>query len=350
MSLETLLADLCAVPAPSGAESELADLLQDRWEPRCAEVRRDTIGNVIARVGGSGPRVLLQAHMDQVGYVVRHITEDGFLLLDTAQGDRRTGPERRHPVGQPVRVLTRDGAWLDGLLTASSGHVLTAKQREQHELGFNDFWVELGLSSRDALIDAGVHVGAPVIFSAPARRVGDLLIGPAMDNRVGLALMDALIDTENLACELWLIATTQEENGLHGARALVREERFEAAIALDVGLAGDIPAVEEREYGTKLGAGPIVVHRDTGIIYDRTLSQHLLALAREHDVPAQDGLFAGYGSDGLALAEGGSPTSLVTVATRYTHTAFETIDPDDLETTAALLRLLVTNPLPARRR
>jgi len=343
MDVAKLLAELCAVPAPSGAEAELADLLHERWAPRCEEVRRDPIGNLVARVGGSGPRVLLQAHMDQVGYVVRHVTDDGFLLLDTAQGDRRTGPERRHPVGQPVRILTRGGSWLDGQLTASSGHVLTAKQREQHELGFNDFWVEAGMT-KDALVAAGVHVGAPVIFSAPTRRVGDLLVGPAMDNRVGLALMDAAIEFDDLACELWLIATTQEENGLHGARALVREERFAAAIALDVGLAGDIPAVEEREYGTRLGAGPIVVHRDTGIIYDRLLTQHLLGLG----VPAQDGLFAGYGSDGLALAEAGSPTALVTVATRYTHTAFETIDPRDLDTTVELLRAFLTAPLPAR--
>ncbi|WP_028066898.1 M42 family metallopeptidase [Solirubrobacter soli] len=341
--MEELLAELCAVPAPSGAEHELAALLTARWGPRCAELRRDPIGNVIARVGGSGPRVLLQAHMDQVGYVVRHITDDGFVLLDTAQGDRRTGPERRHPVGQPVRILTRGGSWLDGILTASSGHVLTAKQRDTHELSFNDFWVELGMS-RAAILAAGVHVGAPVIFSAPTRRVGGLLIGPAMDNRVGLALMDAALDFSDLACELWLIATTQEENGLHGARALIREEGFAAAIALDVGLAGDIPAVEEREYGTRLGAGPIVVHRDTGIIYDRILTQHLLGLG----VPAQDGLFAGYGSDGLALAEAGSPTALVTVATRYTHTAFETIDPRDLDTTVELLRAFLTSPLPDR--
>ena len=347
MDVVNLLAELCAVPAPSGAESELADLLQERWEPRCAEVRRDPIGNVIARVGGSGPRVLVQAHMDQVGYVVRHITDDGFVLLDTAQGDRRTGPERRHPIGQPVRVLTRGGSWLEGMLTASSGHVLTAKQRETHELGFNDFWVELGMG-KAAIVAAGVHVGAPVIFSAPARRVGDLLIGPAMDNRVGLALMDAALDFTDLACELWLIATTQEENGLHGARALVREEGFAAAIALDVGLAGDIPAVEEREYGTRLGAGPIVVHRDTGIIYDRLLTQHFFALAKANAIPIQDGLFAGYGSDGLALAEAGSPTSLVTVATRYTHTAFETIHPADLTATLELLRLLLTSDLPAR--
>ncbi|HWK29162.1 MAG TPA: hypothetical protein VNS09_21550 [Solirubrobacter sp.] len=343
----TFLEELCAVPAPSGAEGPLAERLAERWGTRCEDVRLDAVGNVVARVGGAGPRVLLQAHMDQVGYVVRHVTDDGFLLLDGAQGDRRMGPEHRHPVGQPVRVLTRGGDYLDGLLAAASGHVLTAKQREESKLGYDDFWVELGLGDRAAVLAAGVHVGAPVVFSGPVRRVGALLAGPAMDNRAGLALMDALIGTEDLTCELWLAATVQEENGLHGARALTG--RFDAAIALDVGLTGDIPAVDAREYATKLGGGPIAVHRDTGIIYDRALTQHLLALARARGIPAQDGLFASYGSDGLALAESGSPTALLTVPTRYTHTAFETIDPRDLDAAAALLRALVTSPQPPRR-
>lgn len=348
MDVATLLIELCAVPAPSGAEGELAALLTRRWAPRCEEVRRDAVGNVVARVGGTGPRVLLQAHMDQVGYLVRHVTSDGLVLLDTSQGDRRMGPERRHPVGQPVKVLLRDDAWLEGVLTASSGHVLTAKQREADKLAFDDFWVELGLPSREAVLAAGVHIGSPVVFAAPARRIGGLLVGPSMDDRVGLAVMDALIGTDALACELWLAATVQEENGLHGARALAAAERFDAAIALDVGLTGDIPAVDDREYSTRLGAGPIAVHRDTGIVYDRILTQHLLALARDAGIAAQDGLFAGYGSDGLALAESGSPTALLTVPTRYTHTAFETVHPDDLAGTVELLRLLVTRSLPAR--
>src|SRR3954452_8051369 len=114
MDLSNRLTELCAVPAPSGAEHELATLLQERWAARCEDVRRDAVGNVIARVGGSGPRVLVQAHMDQVGYVVRYVTEDGFVLLDPSQGDRRTGPERRHPVGQPAKVLARDGTWYEG--------------------------------------------------------------------------------------------------------------------------------------------------------------------------------------------------------------------------------------------
>jgi endoglucanase len=346
--LTEVLADFCAVPAPSGAESELADLLQRRWSERGAQVRRDPVGNLVARVGGSGPRVLVQAHMDQVGYVVRHVTEDGYMLLDGSQGDRRTGPERRHPIGQPVKALTRDGTWLDGMIAASSGHVLTVEQREKDKLAYDDFWVELGLGDRDAVLAAGLHVGAPVVFSAPVQRIGDLLVGPSMDNRAGLALMDALLGTEGLACELWLGATVQEENGLHGARALALAERFDAAVALDVGLVGDIPTVSEKEYGTALGDGPIVVHRDTGIVYDRPLSQHLVRLGGGRGIPVQDGLFAGYGSDGLAIAETGSPTALLTVGCRYTHTAFETVHPRDLEAAADLLRAFVTSPLPAR--
>ncbi|MDA0142335.1 M42 family metallopeptidase [Solirubrobacter deserti] len=346
--LTEVLAAFCAVPAPSGAESGLADLLQRRWSERGADVRRDRVGNLVARVGGEGPQVLVQAHMDQVGYVVRYIADEGFLLLDGSQGDRRNGPERRHPVGQPVRALTRDGSWLDGMIAASSGHVLTPEQREKDKLAYDDFWVELGLGSREAVRAAGVHIGAPVVFSAPVQRVGELLVGPSMDNRVGLALMDALIGTEDLACELWLGATVQEENGLHGARALALAERFDAAIALDVGLVGDIPTVNEKEFGTRLGEGPIVVHRDSGIVYDRTLSQHLVALAERNSLPIQDGLFAGYGSDGLAIAQSGSPTALLTVGCRYTHTAFETVHPGDLEAAAELLRQLVTTPFPDR--
>lgn len=351
MDLATLVAELCAVPAPSGAEAELADLLQRRWAPRCREVRRDAVGNLIALAGGAGPRLLVQAHMDQVGYLVRHVTEDGFLLLDGSQGDRRMGPERRHPVGQPVRALARDGTWVEGLLAAASGHVLTAEQRDEHRLGYDDFWVEVGLPSRETVLGAGLHVGSPVVFAAPVRRVGELLVGPSMDDRVGLAIMDALLDAVvegELGCELWLAATVQEENGLHGARALAHAERFDAVVALDVGLVGDIPAVKEREHGTRLGTGPIAVHRDTGIVYDRLLTQRLLALGRGQGLPVQDGLFAGYGSDGLALAQSGSPTALLTVPTRYTHTAFETVHPRDLEFTVELLRALVTSPLPIR--
>ena len=309
MDLTALLAELCAVPAPTGAETELADLLQDRWTPRCAEVRRDGVGNVIARVGGSGPRVLVQAHMDQIGYVVRHITDEGFLLLDGAQGDRRNGPERRHHVGQPVKALARDGAWVEGLLAAASGHVLTAEQREEHRIGYDDFWVELGLRDRASVVALGLHVGSPVVFSGADAQIGELLVGPSMDNRVGLAVDGRPARRRHRrgarAASCGSRRRSRRRTACTAPSRSPATDHFDAAIALDVGLVGDVPGVSERQYATRLGDGPIAVHRDTGIIYDRTLTMHLLdARAATQDLPAQDGLFAGYGSDGLAL---GSP-------------------------------------------
>jgi putative aminopeptidase FrvX len=194
------------------------------------------MGNLIARVGGSGPRV--QAHMDHVGYVVRHVAEDGFVLLDGSQGDRRSGPERQLPIGQPVKALTRHGTWLDGMIAASAGNVLTVAQRKEGQARLGRL-----LRRARARLTRGRARSRPAHRRArrlvpPMQRLADLLVGPSMDNRVGLALIDALLGTENLACEVWLGATAQEENGLHGARALALAERF----ALDVGLVGDIPS------------------------------------------------------------------------------------------------------------
>ena len=332
-------------PRRRAPRCELADLLERRWAPRCRAVRRDPIGNVVARVGGSGPRVLLQAHMDQVGYVVRHVTDDGFLLLDTRPGrppDRAGAPAPGRAAGPRAHAAT--ATWLDGLIAAASGHVLTAEQRESTSSASTTSGSSSGSAPRRACSTPACTSARRSSSPRPTRALGELLVGPAMDNRVGLALMDALIDVaDELACELWLGATVQEENGLHGARALALAERFDAAIALDVGLVGDIPAVDETRVRDPPRRRPDrrpPRHRD----HLRPHAHPAPAGARPRaGIPAQDGLFAGYGSDGLALAETGSPTALLTVATRYTHTAFETIHTGDLAATVALLRAFVTS-------
>jgi len=222
------VAAFCELTGPSGCEGDVAAFLRERWAGRVEEVREDGIGNLLFRVGGTGPRLLLHAHMDEIGYVVRHITEDGFLLLDSAQGRRREGPERRYMVGQPAQVVGRDGVVARGIFAAASGHVLTRAQPESERLDWDEFFVDLGLASRDEALATGLHVGAPVVFDVPTRRVGHHLVGRAMDDRVMLAVMDLLLGELTggaLACELWLGATVQEESGLHGAAALAASGR-----------------------------------------------------------------------------------------------------------------------------
>jgi tetrahedral aminopeptidase len=340
-----LVEELCAIPGPTGHEDLVREWLRSRWEGRVAEWHEDAVGNVLCRVGGSGPRLLVQAHMDEIGFVVRYITPGGFLLLDTAQGPRRQSPDRRYMVGQVAQVVGRHGVVAEGVFGAATGHVLTQTQMDKAHIGYDDFFVDIGARSRAEAEERGVHVGAAVIWSWPARRIGSRIAGKAMDDRVLLAVMDLLLDQldhQALRYELWFGATVQEENGLHGARALAHNHRFDAMVALDVGLVGDVPTVEEKEYDAHLGGGPTLVHKDASVNYDKRLLWRLADAARAADVRYQHGVYANYGSDAVAFIDHGTPAVLIGVPCRYTHSAFEMVEESDIAATVRLLRAFVS--------
>jgi tetrahedral aminopeptidase len=347
--LLNLLRTVCGIPGPTGHEAAVRDWLRTRWEPRMLAWQTDPVGNVLCRIGGEGPRLLIQAHMDEIGFVVRYITAEGFLLLDTAQGPRRQSPDRRYMVGQAAQVVGRHGVVAEGVFAAGTGHVLTGPQMDKGHIDYDDFFVDIGARSRAEAEERGVHVGAAVIWDWPVRRLGTRLAGKAMDDRMLLAVMDMLldrIDPTQLRYDLWFGATVQEENGLHGARALGRLERFDAAIALDVGLVGDTPTTSEREFNTRLGGGPTLVHKDAGINYDKRLIWQLADLATTHAIPFEHGVFANFGSDAIAFLDAGIPAVLLAVPTRYTHSAFEMVEERDIYATVELLARFVVTPAP----
>lgn len=342
-----LLQELCELPAPSGQEEAVRVWLRERWRGRMAEWREDGVGNILCRVGGNGPRLLVAAHMDEIGFVVRHVTERGFILLDTAQGARRLSPDRRFMIGQHAQIVGRHGVVAEGIFATASGHTLTQPQLDKPHLDFNDFFVDIGARSRMEVEERGVHVGAGVIWYAPTRRFGARIVGKAMDDRMLLAIMDMMLDDlkmNELRYDLWFGATVQEEGGLHGAKALAHAERFAVVFALDVGLVGDVPTVVESEYATHLGGGPTLVHKDGSIHYDRRLLWRVADVAKAHGIPFQHGVYANYGSDGSAFYDHGSMALLIGTPTRYTHTATEMVDENDVIATARLLRAFATTP------
>jgi putative aminopeptidase FrvX len=342
-----VLRELCDIPAPSGCEAAVKDYLRQRWQPLCETFQVDAVGNVLAKVGGRGPKVLIQAHMDEIGFVVRSISDDGFLWLDTAQGPRRQSPDRRYMIGQTAQVLGRHGVAARGIFAAASGHTMTQAQVDKAHLGFEDVFVDIGVTSRREAEMFGVHVGSPVIWYRPLQRVGRYLSGKAMDDRMPLAIMDQLLHDSNraaLGCELWFGATVQEENGLHGARAMGVRGQFDMVLALDVGLTGDIPTVGLREYDARLGGGPTLVHKDAAIQYDRRLLWHCADLAAQEGIAYQHGVYANYGSDGVGFIDTNIPALLIGIPTRYTHTAFEMIDPSDVHATVRLLQAFIQHP------
>lgn len=328
-----LIKTLTELSGPVGQEEPVIEVVEQLWQEAGATTERTAVNNLIGRVGGKGPKVLLVAHADELTYLVRAIHPDGFLLLANGQGWGRTTSLRdAFTIGQRVRVLSRSGE-IPGVIATVTGHLATLALPEPTELTWNDFWVDTGLSA-EVLRSRGVTPGTRVIWEATTERFGDKVIGKALDDRVPLAVLTELLRRvvpDELGCTLALGCTVQEEVGLVGASALAARERYDAAIALEVGLTSDIPGADRTAVPTKLGGGPMLVHKDSMVHYSYKLTQRLEAVASSAGIPIQHAVFGSFGSDGAAFMKADIPAALVAFPTRYTHTPFEMAHMADIE-------------------
>ena len=275
----------------------------------------------------------MAAHVDELCYLVRAIDPRGFLWLANGQAwQRTTSFSNGFAIGQRVRVLARSGE-IPGVIGSVTGHVATLSQPEPRELNWYDFWVDTGLSARE-LRDAGVTPGTRVIWEATTDRFGPHIVGKALDDRACLAILTEVIrrvPAAEMKWQLTLACTVQEEIGLVGASAIGNREEFDAAIVVEIGLAGDIPGVGESMMPVHLGGGPILVHKDAQVHYDYNLTASLEQTAAENGIPIQHAVFGSFGSDGGALMKSDIPSALVAFPARYTHTPFETAHLGDME-------------------
>ncbi|MCL4508700.1 MAG: M20/M25/M40 family metallo-hydrolase [Chloroflexi bacterium] len=345
-SLSELVSVLTGLSGPSGEEGPVLAVLAELWQREGVTLEHTAIGNLVGRAGGAGPSLLFIAHADELCYFVRAIDSGGFLWLANGQAWMRTVSVHHRFIGAPVRVLTPTGP-LPGFVAAVTGH-LTTFLREPSESTWNDLWVDTGLSKRE-LQERGVQPGTRVVWDVQTRQVGHHLTGKAFDDRAGLAIITEVLRRAPQSERHWnlsVAATIQEEIGLVGATALATQEHPKAAIILESGLAGDIPEVGELLMPARLGAGPILVHKDAMVHYHYDLTLHLEQTAVASSVPVQRAVFGGYGSDGTAFAKADVPPALVAFPTRYTHSPFETVHLRDLEATTQLLCTLLRSEPP----
>ena len=328
-----LIKKLTELSGPVGQEDQVVDVVEQLWQKGGAKTERTAVNNLIGRVGGEGPKVLLVAHADELTYLVRAIHPDGFLFLANGQGWGRTTSFRdAFTIGQRVRVMSRTGE-IPGVIATVTGHLASLAMHEPRELTWNDFWVDTGLSWAE-LRTRGVTPGTRIIWEATTEQFGNKVTGKALDDRVPLAVLTEVlrrVSPDELGCNLTLGCTVQEEVGLIGAFALAAREQFDAAVALEVGLTSDIPAVSDLAVPTRLGEGPMLVHKDSLVHYDYKLTQRLEKVAAEANIPIQHAVFGSFGSDGAAFMKADVPSALVAFPTRYTHTPFEMGDMADIE-------------------
>lgn len=328
-----LIKSLTELHGPVGQEHAVLDFIEPLWQEAGAQTERTRLGNLLGRGGGNGPKLALVAHADELCYLVRAIGPGGFLWLANGQGwEYSTSVRNWFTVGQRVQVLARSGP-LPGVIASTTGHLATLALPEPHALTWNDFWVDTGLSHAELRV-RGVTPGTRVVWDAETFRLGPHVVGKALDDRVLLAVITEVlrrVPPAERAWDLTLACTIQEEVGVIGSSALVTHEQFDAAIALEIGPAGDIPGVDERAMPVRLGEGPVLVHKDALVHYDYTLTAVLEQTASRAGIPIQHAVFGSIGSDGSALMRANIPTALVAFPARYTHSPFETGHLGDIE-------------------
>ncbi|MBI3947845.1 MAG: M42 family metallopeptidase [Armatimonadetes bacterium] len=337
---QQLLKELTEAHGVPGYESEVCALVRRYLEPLGA-IGRDRIGSLICRQGDSGPRVMLAGHMDEIGFMVSHITGEGYLKF------LPLGGWWNHVLlGQRVIVKARQGDLL-GVLGAKPPHMLRGEERSK-VMDRNDMYIDLGITSKEEVEQLGVRPGDPVVPDASFQVManGKAYVGKAFDDRVGVALV---IDTLRHFLEaprpnrLFGVATVQEEVGCRGARTSAEVVKPDVAIVLETDLCGDVPGIKPEESTVKLGGGPSLFLLDTRMVPNHRLRDLVVDTARELEIPLQFSAHTGGATDGgeIHLHDTGVPTLVMGVPTRHIHSHSGILHRDDYDRALRLLCAVV---------
>lgn len=322
-------------PSPSGYEQPVQELVRQYVAEFADEVRTDLHGNVIACCNpGADLRVMFAGHADQIGLLVTHISEDGFIYTNTIGG---WDPQQL--IGQRMTIYTESGP-IPAVIARKAIHLLDQDERKQ-VVKAKDLWLDIGAEDRDEAAKV-IRIGDPVTLELGYQEMrNDLANSPGMDDKTGLwVCMEALrrAKEKGLNISLYAVATVQEEVGLRGARTSAYGVDPHAGIAVDVTHATDCPTIDKNQEGDiKLGGGPVVYRGPNmnPIVVDR-----LRTAADEADLPCQWGAIGrGTGTDANAiqLSRAGVAAGLVSVPNRYMHSAVEMISLKDIDMCADLL-------------
>jgi len=331
---EQLLRRLTQTPGIASREERVRALVAEELGSHVDTMTVDTLGNLIAtKEGRGGPRVAVAAHMDEIGFLVRHIDEAGFIRLQKIGGF-----DPRVLVAQRVIVHTRAHGPLPGVLQPGSKPIHLQSPGEAKEIKLEDLFVDLGISADSAR--SQVTVGDMVTMERDQMGVGNTVVSKALDDRLGLYVMiEAIKRVNDQAATILAIATTQEEIGLRGATTSAYAADADIAIALDVTIAGDIPGNTEDAVITRLGKGTAIKLFDSSQLPDSGVVQHLIDLAESNGIPFQREILPAGGTDAGAFqrTRSGSRTATISIPTRYVHTVNEMAHEGDIQGSVDLL-------------
>ena len=338
----SLLQELTEAHSVPGHEDEVRAIFVDELGD-CGELSTDRTGSVFCELDGEGPRVVLAGHMDEVGFLVQNITQDGFIQFVNVGG------WWEHVLlGQRVEILTRGGDKVLGVVTSRPPHFMTPEQRRM-VIPLDQLFIDVGAISRiEAEQDFGISLGDPIAPWSPftPMRREDWFMAKAFDNRVGMA--GAIQAGQRLAGgalpnRLILAGTVQEEVGLRGARTAAVHSRPDVAIILEGPPADDTPGFNRADSQGRIGGGVQIRMFDPSAIMNPRLAELTIRTAKEEGIPYQVTVRRGGGTDAgsFHLAGEGIPSVVLGVPARYIHSHNSIIDVNDYLHMVALAEALV---------
>jgi len=326
-----LLRELTAIPGPVGREEMVQEFVREHLKEYCNEISQDKIGNLVATLEGSSKHFAVVAHADEVGFFVSNIDDNGFLKAKwSTQGYM---PDLRLLPGQWVLLMTDTGL-IPGCFCVQTAHIAGPKKKKMIPT-WDEVFIDIGLQSATEVEEMGIHIGTPVVYAAPLEKVGNHLMGKAFDDRIGLTVMIALAERlsktpKETRPTVTFVSTVMEEIGARGVESVARNINVESVLVLEVGLADDYPGTHG-EASVSLGDGPVIVVKDSQLVYSHKINQKIIEIAEKRDIPIQRAVYHNYATDGYRIAAQGQPVSTIGIPCRYTHSSFECIDPSDVE-------------------
>jgi putative aminopeptidase FrvX len=329
----SLLKEICEVAGAPGYEQRIREIVLREVTPLVDEVKVDNMGNVTAiKKGKEDKKVMIGAHMDEIGFIVTHIDENGFLRFHTLGGfDPKTLTAQR--------VIVHGKKDLIGVMGSKPIHVMTPEERTKPPKT-TDFFIDLGLS-RDEVVEL-VSVGNPITRDRQLIEMGNKVNCKSIDNRVSVfILIETLREMGDAPYDVYGVFTVQEEVGIRGANVSTLQHQPDFGFGLDTTIAYDVPGALEHEKITRLGEGTAIKIMDSSTICDYRMIDYMKKTADKHDIKWQPEVLTGGGTDTAGIQRmtpGGSIAGAVSIPTRHIHQVIEMADKDDIRGAIDLLR------------
>ncbi len=329
----SLLTKLTEAPSISGSEGSVREVMRKELKNYVDEIHVDKIGNLIARKGKGSPKILLAAHMDELGLMVKYVDKSGFINFETIGGwDERVLP------GIKVHIHGSKGS-VTGVIGTKPVH-LQDKDEQKNPFKLKELFIDIGAGSAEDVRKAGISIGDMITRSGEVSRLlGSRLTGAGFDNRAGCAvLIEVMKRIRGFKGTVYAVGTVQEETGLIGVRGSIFGIQPDVVLALDTNIAGDTPEIKPNESNLVLGKGPTMDLKDAISITNPRVKKWILETAEKTKIKIQLNVMSGGATDAsmAPMIREGIPSGCLAVPVRYVHTPVEVVELNDMEATAKL--------------